>query len=535
MSNIDTNVNDYTIDELLAVLELDEDATEQQITDSTNSYINQYTQSGDQTMTTFFQDTQNKLLQYMNSLQNGDDTGEYNPDDTQTQNWADNEALQQDDSTQADKNTDRAQKIDVYDNDHVPMNKEQVGVTNIIDTKVAQDSLNPNLTNVTNRTIVVDSQYRQTDTSSSSSSSTDYTLDLSETLSNVIGLRLYSIQIPINWYIIDIVKGNTCFWVTNYDDTGVSRTFTIEIPSGNYSASELVDVINKSFASTPTDKDEYGDPLYTHGFIPPIVGGVPASYNSNNGKITINLEDYQDPNSDIIVGLVTGDDPIEGITPYFTFFDVNRRLKCMQKCTPGAFLDSTLGWVMGYRTSIEYISSTGNAGSAIVNLFGSAYFILVLDDYTQNHVNNGIVYISELSKKLAIPNYYRPDLPHTCIKTSTKSITSLLPSAPRTLTQAQMYTANEIIKNREQDTDYRSKPPSSSDAIALIPLKVSKMTFGETYVEFGGTLQDNKRTYFGPVNIDRFRVKLLDDKGNTVNLNGGDWSFTLISDNLYQY
>ena len=61
------------------------------------------------------------------------------------------------------------------------------------------------------------------------------------------------------------------------------------------------------------------------------------------------------------------------------------------------------------------------------------------------------------------------------------------------------------------------------------------MTFGETYVEFGGTLQDHKRTYFGPVNIERFRVKLMDDKGNVVNLNGADWSFTLISDNLYQY
>jgi hypothetical protein len=98
-----------------------------------------------------------------------------------------------------------------------------------------------------------------------------------------------------------------------------------------------------------------------------------------------------------------------------------------------------------------------------------------------------------------------------------------------------MYAVNEIIKNREQDTDYRSKPPSSSNAIALIPLKVSGMTFGDVYVEFGGTLQDNKRTYFGPVNIERFRVKLLDDKGDVVNLNGTDWSFTLISDNLYQY
>ena len=310
---------------------------------------------------------------------------------------------------------------------------------------------------------------------------------------------------------------------------GEAYIFTIEIASGNYSASELVDALNKSFAATPT-----GVPVYTHGFIPPLAGGVPVSYNSNNGKITINLENYIDPADNVIIGLAAGE--LSTLTtPTFTFFDVNRRLKCQQRCSPSAHIDSTLGWVMGYRSTIEPIYSTGNDASAIVNLFGTTYFVLVLDDYNQNHVNNGIVYISEMSKKLSIPNYYRPDLPYTCIKTSSKNIPSLLPSAPRTLTQAQMYTVNEIIKNREQDTDYRSKPPSSSDAFAIIPLKVSKMTYGEVYVEFGGTLQDHKRTYFGPVNIERMRVKLLDDKGNTVNLNGGDWSFTLISDNLYQY
>ena len=518
MTNIDTNVDNYTTDELIAVLEL-EDPTEQEIVDTSNDYIEKYEQEGDETMATFFQDVQNKLVQYMDSLENGDDPEEYNPDDEQTDEWYENQALEQDDATQADKTTDREQKIDVYENEHVPMKKEELGVTNTMDTKVAQDSLNPNLTNVTNRTIVIDSQYRQTDVNPNATS-TDFTLDLSESLNNVIELRLYSVQIPISWYVIDFFKGNTCFWVTN-----LANTFTIEIKSGNYTASELVDELNATFAST--------------GFQPPIPATVPVtvpvSYDSKTGKITINLEDYTDPEGGVIVGLATGEDAVDGVTPFITFFDLNRELKCLHKCSSSAYVDSTLGWVMGYRAPTEYLSANGNAGTATVNLFGSAYFILVLDDYTQNHVNNGIVYISELSKKLPVPNYYRPDFPHTCTKTSTKNVVSLLPSAPRTLTQAQIYTVNEIIKNREQGTNYRSKPPSSSDALALIPLKVSKMTFGETYVEFGGTLQDHKRTYFGPVNIERFRVKLMDDKGNVVNLNGADWSFTLISDNLYQY
>jgi hypothetical protein len=54
-------------------------------------------------------------------------------------------------------------------------------------------------------------------------------------------------------------------------------------------------------------------------------------------------------------------------------------------------------------------------------------------------------------------------------------------------------------------------------------------------VEFGGSMQDNKRTYFGPVNIDRMNIKLLDDKGHLLNLNGADWCVTIITELLYQY
>ena len=30
-------------------------------------------------------------------------------------------------------------------------------------------------------------------------------------------------------------------------------------------------------------------------------------------------------------------------------------------------------------------------------------------------------------------------------------------------------------------------------------------------------------------------VKLLDDKGNILDLNGGEWSFSMMSSHLYQY
>ena len=45
----------------------------------------------------------------------------------------------------------------------------------------------------------------------------------------------------------------------------------------------------------------------------------------------------------------------------------------------------------------------------------------------------------------------------------------------------------------------------------------------------------HERKYFGPVTIERLKIKLLDDNNNIVNLHGHDWSCTFIIDQLYQY
>ena len=112
----------------------------------------------------------------------------------------------------------------------------------------------------------------------------------------------------------------------------------------------------------------------------------------------------------------------------------------------------------------------------------------------------------------------------------------ILPSAPRTLTKAQIYTINQIMANSNNLTKYLSKAPTSSDILGIVPIKTSTgVSTGSLIVDFSGSLQDNSRTYFGPVDIDRMAVKLLDDKGNILNLNGNDWCVTLVCKCLYQY
>ena len=563
MSTMDYNVDNYTVSELLTILEL-EDPTSDEIKETTDEYIEQFSDEGNEDLASFFENMQTKLLQYMDQLEEGNDE-EYNANEEQTEDWINYQALPQDDTVQKDKNTDRVQKIDVYDNNHVPMKQEQLGVNNNVNVPVAQDTLNPNLTNITTRFINLDSQFRQAE-GGSESISTNYTLDLSDRLNDVLTLSLYSIQIPYTWYVIDYIYGNTCFWLTND-----SNTFQISVEPGNYKPEDFCDTLNASFTSIGF--------TYSGSSAPVIV-----SFNSNNGKIKLNLEDWNDPSGNVIKTITQYTDTFDSKRDaYFTFFDLSGIKSCYQTGTfscsasgRGQTFDGTLGWLMGFRLPIQAIFKEGNIARAVINLYGTKYFILVLDDYNQNRINNGLVTITELSKSLSVPAYYNTSQPYVCIPNFTQvfdidalgqlsnispeeagllglnqdnifnslldkinvgsgNIQEVLPSAPRTLTQAQLYTINEIIKNRNKTISFRSNAPTNSDTFALIPIKYGSMSTGELYTELSGQFQDNKRIYFGPVDIDRLRVQLLNDRGNVVDLHGVDWSITILAEVLYQY
>jgi len=539
--NIDTNINNYTLSELLLILDLNSESDIDEIKDASDYFISKYDKKKDPKMTNFFRDVKSKLLNYYGDLINENDNepndAEFTPSQIQTSNWIQNQYLKQSNKTQNNKITERKQKIDVYANQHVPMNKEQLGINNNYNVEVAQDVLNPNLKNITSRFINLDSQFRQP-TGGVESSSTDYTLDLSEPLNNVLSLRLYSVQIPYTWYSVDVYYGNTCFWIIIDENT----TVTISVPSGNYTPTQFVTELNSCFSSKG----------FTNLTIPGTI--TPVSFNSNNGKITINLYNYK----------YNGITFNTNNTYQIIFFDVTGQLTCgSTNCNQINInnINQTLGWLMGYRSPYIYLDISGNTAPSLIDLYGPKYLILSIDDYNQNHINNGLVTITELSKNLKLPSYYNPGFPIKCtlpinnlstnmdsnevdngdllmdkLNLSFKNIPQVLPTAPRILTQAQIYSINEIMKNNERNTNFRSKAPTNSDTFALIPIKHnSQNSTGDVYVEFGGSLQDNKRIYFGPVNIDRMRVKLLDDKGNVLNMNGVDWSITLIAEILYQY
>jgi hypothetical protein len=588
MTDIDTNVSNYTLSELLTIVGLEnEEVTHDEVLEKTNKLINKFKIKNLQ-LAVFFQEVQGQLLQYVDGLevQSDDDTegkivvegfgnmsneAVYPAGDKQVSDWYQNENLTQSDQNQVNKITQRKQKIGTFGNDHNPMNREQLATTDTFTLPVKQDSLNPNLKNSINRFINLDSQFRQY-TSGIDSTSTDYTCDLSDTLKNALSLSLYSYQIPFSWYAIDTAYGNTCFWII--DPSG--NAIAISVPSGNYSQTGFQTQLNQSFFDAGFRFPARNSPPYPVE----LPENTPVYYNPNSGLITLFLKEgtFTDPEGKLEPFTITYETSI-------VFYDFTGVLQCNITCVSNNnhYFNNTLGWIMGYRLPYINVDPSGNTASAILDLNGTKYLILVIDDYNQNHVNNSLVSISQFSNTLKMPSYYSADLPYTCLTPGQQgnNLTQLvsgaitqslldnqgynsqtgiipgqpnglliagkyegdytntqivLPSAPRTLTQAQLYTINSINSNNNNLTNYLSKAPTSSDILAILPVKTSTgVPTGSLLVEFSGSLQDSSRTYFGPVNIERMAVKLLDDKGNVLNLNGNDWCFTLLCECLYQY
>ena len=535
-NTFDTNINNYSLSDVMTILGLGNKPTREEVIEKSDEYINKY-KNNNPIISNFFMDVKKYVLDYLTPNKTTFDNT-YTPIENQTLQWWNRGSLKQNNSIQNDKITDREQKIQVFGNEHVPMNREQLGINNNFSVGVSQDTLNPNLTNITTRFINLDSQFRQY-SAGYETSNTDYTLDLSEPLSNVLSLKLYSIQIPHSWYTYDSSYGNTCFWIL-FDQSDINVFFKIKLPSGNYSANELVNELNLS-------KNNFSSPYFVWN--KPPSENYPVSYNPNNGKITINIYGgkYTNPKTNMTYNI--------NEKTVILFYDINSRFHSNKFCFQQNKINQTFGWYLGFRLPQMIVLEGGNTAIAIVNTYGPKYLLLIIDDFNQNHINNGLVTITEISTNIKLPSYYDPTTSVSCIdpkleqyenssfltdkgNISYKKIPQVLPTSPRILTQAQIYSINEIQKNNESNTSLKSKAPTNSNIFALLPIKMNKSEFSSTgalYTEFTGSLQENKRVYFGPVNLVRMRVTLIDDMGNIVNLNGADWNITLISEILYQY
>ena len=129
-----------------------------------------------------------------------------------------------------------------------------------------------------------------------------------------------------------------------------------------------------------------------------------------------------------------------------------------------------LGWIFGYR-KLSYMGDKSYEGEGCFDTTGSRYYLLVLDDFQKNSEN---FYING----------------------------SLEESA--------------LVK---------------ANVLGRISLSNVKQSIG--FDENNNSIP-KKRTYFGPISLEKIEFKILDEYGNNVKLNNMDYSFTLELECLYK-
>jgi hypothetical protein len=510
MSELNTNIDEYTVEELLQILYLDEDASPFLVNKTANEAIEQFRQKGDMNLMNFLKKARDRILSELQT----DYTEETDKDekDNKAVEWYKNQYLPPTSRVQGFKITDRVNQVETFPQDgHFPMKQNMLGVNNAYQLPVAQDVLNPTLRNFNTSIINLDSQFRNIiypfvpNDPNAPSSSTNYTIDLTEPLNNVLALRIYSVQIPNTWYRFGDDQGNACFFV---DLNGTEYKFVL--PNGNYTSAEMVTELNDANNWTP-------------GGFP--VGDLIWYYNDNTAKFEFT-----------VIGDIK-----------FYLYDAEGKYVCNPACINITQLNQNLGWSLGFRvtnanTYVNGLFSTQTYSGGVApgstfeldaaaNLYGPKYFAIVLDDFNQNRQNTGLINIGPANTKLSYPSYYAGADLGIDIDCSNNI---LFPTLPRRVTQAQIYSINQIRQNRKLSKD-RTYGTNNSDVMAILPLDINANVQEKPYTTFGANLLLNERRYFGPVNISKMKLRLIDDKGNTVNLNGADWVISLVTNELYQY
>ena len=546
------DVNMYSIDELKELLGLSTEPDAYTLDDIEKHFwllSNKYPRLA---KNGFLRESKDRILKDLNM--DPDATPETNEEPDDMKEWWTNQYLPNSSTLQGLKVTDRKDKVEIFDDkngSHQTMKREQLSVLNSHPLLIAQDSLNPTLKNINQRLVVIDSQYRQniapfSDNTAAPSSSTDFTLDLSDPLTDTLSLKMYSYQIPYSWYVIDKNMGTSYFWIKNLSSNIV---YSIAIDDGNYTKAELVTAIQYKL-----------DTALNNTGLPFNGNHLDISYNQFNGKSCFVFDTpAATPNVEVIFY------DTEKYNSYYDNITVGNPLGNQTGLASNMMkVNNNLGWILGYRpgddktlpivfsrivrpsvnykvvpaVSYPYNLANGLFSDGPIDTYGTRYLIVVLDDFNQNHLNNGLVNIVDTDTTLSVPDYFSPDLPNVCAP-DPQSGGAMEPfyvqSMPRKLTQAQLYSINQILDNRNTTYKYRTSGPTTTDVFAIIPLKKQGFDAGDTMVELGSALMYNTRVYFGPVNISRMRVSLQDDKGNTLNLNGSDWSITLMAETLYQY
>jgi hypothetical protein len=334
-------------------------------------------------------------------------------------------------------------------------------------------------------------------------------------------------KIDVVNFVID-ASNDTIILEPQTDGVAGSGNITFTIPHGTYSQTQIITEINSLFAANSMTTGSY---------------------------VYINSAGYS-------VFRIYVNKLFTAVDYKLVFFNKYDFVQCSNDATSvSAVWDATLGWLLGFQTMMEYPLSSGDTykntytydsstyevvveGDVLLNTNRINSLILVLNDYNQNHLNNSLVTVVGGENTTPLPSY-ASYYQNTCSAAGSNStdVANLGtsgglnkdPSTFNSLTQKQVFAIQQVSEANSAVSaqNIYTKGVDARDIFATFIPKTTGVSTGQNIVEFGGSLQNQTREYFGPVNIQRMHVTLYSDSGQVLDLNGCNWSFTIIVEQLY--
>ena len=567
------NIDQYTNNELLDIAELQENATSEEINEKFTALIKSRLKEKDYDLAQFLHEAKDRLL---NTETVGDkqvDNSDNNED--QAENWFKNQYRDSVTNEQQNKVTDRTDTISVFKDSTIPvMSRKRLGINTSIFSKFSQDSLNPTLRQsiITNlcirsadRALLIPFTSEQLPFNNPfklNESPSYFSIPFNQTLKNVLSIKIDTVSLPNAIYTFDKFYSSNYFYVYTSkinDFTDVSSCSKIAITSGTYnSVIDLVVQINQDLSNClATDI---------------------------NQKLTANAIDILTNNPKIIfintstkyyIKLLFFNKFLKEAETFRNGLTINKDCSSCQQDSPyyePATYTNNFGYNLGYRIIYhDWYEQKHHAQNSIINKNttpdsfiepSGGQYILQGSEFNFSDWRNKQLSINldfELSKIL------HPPLSPSSIESTLKDINNKLLYWDISYNK---YLYSQDINNLYQQFIHSPKHFSKCYAIAEVP--VSLYTISDIYIcvndfksnrspdavvtsnytitdvlgivtlnlnntSLTNNVKSSKRMYFGPVKLERLEIKLVDQRGNLVNLNGKDWILNLSCEELYQY
>lgn len=429
-TEMDLNIDHYTVEELINLLNIIPPITKDKITKTTDQIINDYlieetdgnNQYDEDTLGTyvdFFEHAQEKLLMEYGFTEDN----VVHENDTSTPSRS-SQLMNTNNYNKSYHTTiptllPNLQQNGVFnnENDNFVIKPDNLITSATYNQEHIAGVLNPIKRRILKRSLLVDTKFRK---NYSSTKSTDFTVQLPTTIKNAISMKLTAFEFPITYYVFsNELKTNVFTVIYN----GTPEVITVK--EGNYVANEMEDYLNNVVFSAA-----------------PFSGNVESVFDSKYGKFIIQLSSAAPATDTIDLDFRVPDDE-------------NRDIML------------NMGWILGYRNYL-YLSETSYEPEGMYDSGGSRYLYLYVNDF-KNNVNNSFVGAFETS-----------------------------------------LTKTNILARISQ------------------PSATAQIIFDDT-----SDLILKKREYFGPVDIERLQIKVLDEYERVLDINNMDYSLTLEFENVY--